>query len=100
MGFDLEPEQTPKKNDLASEEDSSMWETGRASDGWGDDNWSNDWGSGNNSLTTSPTQGGRNSATPSPNARASKMNSHNSSSGKMKTSKSKVCSSKTFFLLI
>lgn len=71
----------------------------RSSDGWGDDNWSNDWGSGNNSLTTSPTQGGRNSATPSPNARASKTNSHSSSSGKMKASKSKVCLSSLFCVL-
>ncbi|ROT69104.1 ADP-ribosylation factor GTPase-activating protein 1 [Penaeus vannamei] len=92
LGLDLDPEQTSRNSELAPEDDSSMWEKGRSSDGWGDDNWSNDWGSGNNSLTTSPTQGGRNSATPSPNARASKTNSHSSSSGKMKASKSKESS--------
>ncbi|KAG7160955.1 putative ADP-ribosylation factor GTPase-activating protein 1-like [Homarus americanus] len=48
-------------------------------DGWGDDNWTNDWGSSNNSKASSPLQTRMDSPDPSPNARVSKKNANNSS---------------------
>ncbi|XP_069189307.1 ADP-ribosylation factor GTPase-activating protein 1 isoform X5 [Procambarus clarkii] len=49
----------------------------RSSDGWGDDNWTNDWGSSNNSKASSPSQNANGSPDPSPNARVSKKNANN-----------------------
>ncbi|XP_071540252.1 ADP-ribosylation factor GTPase-activating protein 1-like isoform X2 [Panulirus ornatus] len=51
----------------------------RSNDGWGDDNWTSDWGSSNNSKASSPTQTRMDSPEPSPNARISKKNANNSS---------------------
>ncbi|XP_069189304.1 ADP-ribosylation factor GTPase-activating protein 1 isoform X2 [Procambarus clarkii] len=48
-----------------------------SSDGWGDDNWTNDWGSSNNSKASSPSQNANGSPDPSPNARVSKKNANN-----------------------
>ncbi|KAK8747166.1 hypothetical protein OTU49_016653 [Cherax quadricarinatus] len=50
----------------------------RCNDSWGDDNWTNDWGSSNNSKPSSPTQTQMDSPEPSPNARVSKKNANNS----------------------
>lgn len=61
----------------------------RSNDGWGDDAWTNDWGSGKNSKVSSPTLSTVDSPETSPNAQVSKKNASNNKKSKGGTNK--VC---------